>query len=59
MDEIKEAKLYTIPELCEILGYERHTIYGLIASGRLKAIKTKEKAHRRVFGKYLLEFLNS
>jgi excisionase family DNA binding protein len=56
-DTIRECKLYSIPELVEILGMERHSIYKLIDSGRLKAIKTKKTYRRRVFGKELLKYL--
>jgi len=52
-----ESKLYTMPEVCEILQHDRHTIYKLIKDGKLKAIQTSEKAHWRVFGKHLLEYM--
>lgn len=56
---IREAKLYTIPEVCKIIGFKRHKIYKLIKSGRLKSIATEKWEHRRVFGKHIIEFLRS
>ena len=55
--QIREAKMYSVPELCEILGYERHTIYRLIESGKLKGIQPADKGHWRVIGKFLLEYM--
>lgn len=56
--EIKEAKMYSIKELEEILGFERHKIYRLIESGKLKGIQTIKRGSWRVIGKFLLEFIN-
>lgn len=57
MDEIKECKMYSIPEICKILGYSRWTVYDLIESGRLKGIQSKNRGHWRVIGKFLLQFM--
>ena len=57
MLEIKDAKLYTMPEICEITGLERHSIMRHIKSGKLKAIPRTKDDHYRVFGKFLKEYL--
>jgi hypothetical protein len=54
---IREAKMYSVPELSEILGFERHKIYQLIESGQLKGIQSANKGHWRVIGKFLLEYM--
>ena len=55
--EIKPCKLYNIKELEEILDTDRRTIYKLISTGKLRGIPTGYKEKKRVFGKYLLEYL--
>lgn len=55
--QIREAKMYSVPELCDILGYERHKVYRLIESGKLKGIRASEKDHWRVIGKFLLQYM--
>ena len=57
MTEIRETKMYSVPELAKILNFERHTIYRLIESGRLKGVQTMNRGHYRVIGKFLIEFI--
>jgi len=58
MDEIKDAKLYRVPEICEMLNVSRPTLYKWMDEGKIKAIPHINQKYRRVFGKYLKEFLN-
>lgn len=55
--DIKEAKMYTVKELEEILGLERRIIYKLIADDRLHGVPTNFKEKKRVLGKYVKEYL--
>ena len=57
--DIREAKMYSVPELSKILGFERHKVYQLIESGQLKGIQTSKKGHWRVIGKFLKEFMEN
>ena len=54
---IKESKLYRVPEVCEILGITRGTLYRWIDEGRIKAIPHTKKQYRRILGKNLIAFI--
>jgi predicted DNA-binding transcriptional regulator AlpA len=55
--EIREAKLYTIKEVAEITGLKSREVYSLIKKGRIKAIPCEFKEKIRVFGKFLIEYM--
>ena len=55
--KIIRGKLYRVPELCEMLGVARQTIYRWIDSGKLKAIPHQKKMYRRVMGRDISKFL--
>jgi excisionase family DNA binding protein len=54
----KSKKMYSVAELSELLGYERHTIYKMIKNGKLRGIQSSEKSKWRITEKYVNEFLN-
>jgi len=56
--EIKDAKMYTVKEIEELLGLERRIIYKLIDDGRLHGVPTKFKEKKRVIGKFLKQYIN-
>ena len=55
--EIREAKLYTIKEMAEITGLKPREVYSLIKKGRIRAIPCEFKEKIRVFGKYLIKYM--
>jgi len=46
---------FTIPQVCEKLGYSRQTVYHLISTGQLNACKPLN-GHYRVWPEHLEEF---
>jgi len=57
MREIKEFKLYTVPEVAELLSLNPQTVKQFIREGRIKA----KKVGRRylILGEAILDYLNS
>lgn len=51
--------LLSIQQVCKITGYERHTIYRYIESGKLKAVRPAKRSHWRVFKSDLYKFLKA
>jgi excisionase family DNA binding protein len=46
---------FTIPQVCEKLGYSRQTVYHLISTGQLNACKPMN-GHYRIWPEHLDEF---
>ena len=55
--EIREAKLYTIREVAEILGMDSAAVWRLVKQGKIKAIPSAKREKIRIFGKFLLRFM--
>jgi excisionase family DNA binding protein len=51
-----EEKYYSVNEICLFLGVERHTVYRLIESGKLKAFAITQR-NTRIKGSDLQEFI--
>ena len=54
---IREAKLYTIKEIMELLDLPYITVYRLIKDGKIHAINADNREKIRVAGKFLLRYL--
>jgi excisionase family DNA binding protein len=54
-DDSELERLFSIPEACRILGFERSAIYTRIRAGSLRAVKLdgRVKIPRREIAKYL------
>jgi excisionase family DNA binding protein len=57
-NEVKNTKekYYSINEICLFLGIERHTVYRLIESGKLKAFAVTQR-NTRIKESDLIEFI--
>ena len=54
---IREAKLYTITEVSELLNLHENTIYRHIKSGKLRAMQPAQNYKIRIFGKDIIQYL--
>jgi excisionase family DNA binding protein len=56
---ITEGKIYTVPEICELLGFHRDTVIKLIKNGNLPAFRcgTGKKSQYRIIGKNLINYM--
>lgn len=57
IENLRDAKLYTIKELAVILGMHKQTLYNAAKSGRLHALRPVDKGKWRVAGKFVKEWL--
>ena len=57
IEGIREAKMYNVEEVAEIMDCHVNTIYKAMRSGDLHAIKPKNTRRWRVIGKYLIKWL--
>ena len=53
----QENKLYTIKQICDIVGCHPETIRRQIKEGKIKAIPHTGKQHIRIFGFELMKYL--
>ena len=56
---MEELKLYTVEEVAEILKFSTFTIYKLVKSGELKAVKLTGGRRWRVTDAHLREYLEN
>ena len=57
LEGIREAKLYTIKEIMELLDLPYITVYRLIKADKIHAINADSTEKIRVAGKFLLRYL--
>lgn len=57
IEGIRDAKLYSVKEVTELVGLHENTVYSEIHSGRLKAIRPRDRSKWRIAGKFIKEWL--
>jgi predicted site-specific integrase-resolvase len=55
--EIRDTKLYKLPEVALILSVSEQTVTKKIKEGRIRAIPHKQFEHYKVFGKDIKDYL--
>ena len=59
MDSINPIRLYTVPEVADMLGVSHLAVRNLISSDQLRAKRFHTNAHPRVPGQSVIDYLDT